>query len=158
MSSEVQAGLTQLDIARSIFSAYCGIPATRLGMYLDGAKVWDPVDLAACRKTLHELIDLTNSVDGLPIDWRRVGQVRAVLDARRERKTWVVETSSGYFLSLDRSYRPVFDGLGVALKGEAAHSACSELRKLNFQNVKAVQRTLVGDEKPVDFHTAWRPR
>ena len=158
MVDEIQAGLIAHDIARSIFASYCGIPATRLGLCLDGAKAWDPSDLAACRKTLHELADLENSVGGVPVDWRKVGQVRIVLEARRALKTFVVSTSSGFFLSLDKAYRPTFDEVGTALTGGGAHQVCGELRKLNYQNVKAVERQLLAGEQSRDFFSAWKPR
>lgn len=155
---EIQAGLNEHDIARSIFASYCGIPATRLGLCLDGAKAWFPADLAACRKTLHELSDLANSAGGIPVDWRKVGQVRIVLERRRALKTFVVSTSSGIFVSLDKSYRPVFDQTGVPLTGEGAHRVCEDLRKLNFGNVKAVERQLLAGEKPKEYFTAWKPQ
>jgi hypothetical protein len=155
---DIQAGLVKYDIARSIFASYCGIPATRLGLYLDGAKAWDPVDLAACQKTLHELTDLANSVSGIPIDFRKVGQVRIVLEARRAQKTWVVQTAAGqFFAGLDAAYRPTFDSTGLALTGEAAHQICGELRKLNYA-ASAVARQLLAGEVSLESRAAWRPR
>ena len=158
MVDEIQAGLIERDIARSIFASYCGIPATRLGLCLDGAKAWDPADLAACRKTLYELADLANSVGGVPVDWRKVGQVQVVLETRRAQRTFVVSTSKELFLGLDSAYRPVFNETGIALTGEGAHRVCSELRKLNYQNVRAVERQLLAGEKSLDFFLAWKPR
>ena len=155
---EIQAGLMQFDIARSIFASYCGIPATRLGLYLDGAKAWDPADLAACRKTMRELTDLANSVGGVPVDWRKVGQVRVVLEARRAQRTWTVRTVPGqFFAGLDAAYRPIFDAAGLALTGESAHSVCSDLRKLNYR-ADAVQRQLLANEQPLEYRAAWKPR
>jgi hypothetical protein len=154
---EIQAGLMDHDIARSIFASYCGIPATRLGLCLDGARAWDPADLAACRKTLHELADLANSAGGIPVDWRKVGLVRNVLESRRAQKTFVVESDKGFFSHLDASYHPVFDQTGVALTGEAAHRICGELRKLNFANVKAMDRQLLAGEQSKEYFTSWKP-
>ena len=158
MADEIQAGLNTHDIARSIFASYCGIPATRLGMYLDGAKAWDPIDLEACRKTLRELTDLANSVGGVPVDWRKVGQVRIVLESRRALKTWVVQTAPGQmFAGLDAAYRPASDSIGLALTGEAAHAVCHELRKLNYC-ADAISRQLLANERSLEFRAAWKPR
>jgi hypothetical protein len=154
---DINGALLQLDIARSIFAAYVGLPATRLGLYLDGARQWDPHDFAVCQKMVGEMLDLSASIGGLPLQWSKVGAIRPVLDARRAEKTWTVETSDGRFCSLDQQYRPVFDAVGVALTGEGAHAVCSELRKLNYV-AKAVQRTLVKDEKSVEFRIAWKPK
>jgi hypothetical protein len=153
---EIQAGLNEHDIARSIFASYCGVPATRLGLCLDGAKAWSPADLAVCQKSLREMLDLAKSVSPLPIDWRKVGLVRNVLEARRASKTFVVTSDQGCFSHLDASYRPIFNETGVALTGEAAHRICGELRKLNFANVKAMDRQLLAGEKSKDFFTAWK--
>jgi hypothetical protein len=158
MVDEIQAGLNTYDIARSIFASYCGIPATRLGMYLDGAKAWDPTDFAACQKTLRELTDLANSVAGIPIDFRKVGLVRTVLEQRRLMKTWVVRISPGqFFAGLDAAYRPVFDSIGLPLLGQAPHEICSELRKLNYK-ADAAQRQLLANEKSLEFRAAWKPQ
>jgi hypothetical protein len=154
---EIQAELNKYDVARSIFASYCGVPATRLGLCLDGARAWDAHDLAACQKVMREMIDLAKSIEPLPIDWRKVGLVRNVLEARRASKTFVVSTSSGLFVSLDKSYRPVFDQTGVPLTGEGAHRVCEELRKLNFGNVKAAERQLLAEERSKDYFAAWKP-
>ena len=155
---EIQAELNKHDVARSIFASYCGVPATRLGLCLDGARAWDAHDLAACQKVMREMLDLAKSVEPLPIDWRKVGLVRNVLEARRASKTFVVSTSSGLFVSLDKSYRPVFDQTGVALTGEGAHRVCEELRKLNYQNVKAVERQLLAGEQSKEYFATWKPQ
>lgn len=157
-TAELQIGLTTLDVAQSVFAAYANVPATRFSQCLAGVKEWDPRDLAACQKTMRELLDLAKSVEPLPVDWRKVGVVRGVLEARRALKTFVVSTSSGLFISLDKSYRPVFDQTGVALTGEGAHRVCGELRKLSYQNVKAVERQLLVGEQPKDFFAAWKPQ
>lgn len=157
-TAELQTGLTVLDVAQSVFAAYANVPATRLSQCLSGVKNWDPSDLSACEKTLREMLDLAKSVEPLPIDWRKVGLVRSVLEARRAFKTWVVRTDSKLFFGLDASYRPTFNETGTALTGEGAHRICSELRKLNYQNVKAVERQLLPGEKSLDFFVAWKPR
>lgn len=158
MTIELQTGLAALDCAQSVFAAYANIPATRLSQCLSGVKNWDPKDLAACEKAMRELIDLAKSVEPLPIDWRKVGLVRGVLESRRVLKTFIVSTSSGLFLALDKAYRPLFNEVGTALTGQGAHRVCEELRKLNFQNVKAVERQLLAGEKSLDFFAAWKPR
>jgi hypothetical protein len=158
LTTEIQTGLATLDCAQSVFAAYANVPATRLSQCLAGVKNWDPKDLAACQKAMNEMLDLAKSIEPLPIDWRKVGLVRTVLEARRALKTWTVSTSSGVFVSLDRSYRPVFDQTGAALTGEAAHRVCGELRKLNYQNVKAVERQILAGEQSKDFFGAWKPR
>ena len=61
------------------------------------------------------------------------------------------------FLGLDGSYRPIFNEVGTALTGEGAHRICGELRKLNYQTVKAVERQLLAGEKSLDFFSAWKP-
>jgi hypothetical protein len=148
---EIQAELNKHDVARSIFASYCGVPATRLGLCLDGARAWDAHDLAACQKVMRELLDLAKSVEPLPIDWRKVGLVRNVLEARRAQKTFVVASDKGFFSHLDASYRPIFNEPGAALTGEAAHRICNELRKLNFGNVRAVERQLLAGEKSKEY-------
>ena len=155
--AELQTGLTTLDIAQSVFAAYANVPATRLSQCLSGVKNWDAQDLAA-QKAMRELLDLAKSVEPLPIDWRKVGLVRTVLEARRALKTFVVSTANGFFASLDKSYHPVFDQTGTALTGEAAHRVCGELRKLSYQNVKAVERQLLVGEQSKEFFVAWKPR
>jgi hypothetical protein len=156
-TAELQTGLATLDVAQSVFAAYANVPATRLSQCLSGVKNWDPKDLAACEKAMREMLDLAKSVEPLPINWGRVGLVRTVLESRRALKTFVVSTSSGLFVSLDKSYRPVFDQTGAALTGEGAHRVCGELRKLSYQNVKAVERQLFAGEQSKDFFTAWKP-
>jgi len=127
---------------------------------LSGVKNWTPQDLSACEKTMREMLDLAKSVEPLPIDWGKVGLVRTVLESRRAQKTWVVMSDNKCFLSLDASYRPTFNETGetgTALTGDGAHRICSELRKLNYQNVKAVERQLLAGEKSLDFFVAWKP-
>ena len=158
LTNEIQTGLAILDCAQSVFAAYANIPATRLSQCLVGVKNWDAGDLAACQKAMREMLDLAKSVEPLPIDWRKVGLVRTVLESRRAFKTWVVRSDRGIFAHLDGAYRPIFNEPGVALTGEAAHRVCSELRKLNYQNVKAVERQLLAGEKSLDFFVAWKPR
>jgi hypothetical protein len=158
LTIEIQTGLTQLDCAQSVFAAYAGVPATRLSQCLSGVKNWDAKDLAACEKALRELLDLAKSVEPLPIDFRKVGLVRAALDARRALKTWVVRTGPGQvFAGLDASYRPVFDATGLPLTGESAHQICSELRKLNYR-ADAISRQLLANEQSLEFRAAWKPR
>jgi hypothetical protein len=157
-TAELQTGLITLDVAQSVFAAYANVPATRLSQCLSGVKNWDPKDLAACEKAMRELIDLAKSVEPLPINWGKVGQVRIVLEARRQQKTWVVQTAPGQiFTGLDAAYRPVFDSTGLALTGEAAHAICNELRKLNYR-ADAVSRQLLANERSLEFRAAWRPR
>jgi hypothetical protein len=155
---EIQTGLTTLDVAQSVFAAYANVPATRLSQCLSGVKEWPAQDLAACQKTMREMIDLAKSVEPLPIHWAKVGLVRSVLESRRLQKTFVVSTASGFFISLDKSYRPQFDQVGAPLTGEGAHRVCEELRKLNYQNVKAMERQLLAGEKSLDFFAAWKPQ
>jgi hypothetical protein len=156
-TAELQTGLITLDVAQSVFAAYANVPATRLSQCLAGVKNWDARDLGACQRALREMIDLAKSVEPLPIDWRKVGLVRNVLEARRASKTFVVSTSSGLFVSLDKSYRPVFDQTGVALTGEGAHRVCEELRKLNYRHVKAVERQLLAGEQSKEYFSTWKP-
>jgi hypothetical protein len=159
MTIDLQAGLTQLGVAQSVFSTgYANVPATRLSQCLNGVRPWDPRDLAACEKALQEMLELAKSVEPLPIDWSKAGQVRVVLEARRALKTWVVQVApEKIFAGLNRAYHPVFDATGLPLTGEAAHNICSELRKLNYQ-AGAVQRQLLAEEVPLEFRAAWRPR
>jgi hypothetical protein len=157
LTTEIQTGLATLDCAQSVFSAYANVPATRLSQCLSGVKTWHAGDLAACQKAMREMLDLAEAVKPLPVDWRKVGLVRSVLEARRALKTFVVSSDSGIFAHLDGAYRPNFNESGVALTGEAAHRVCSELRKLNYQNVRAVQRQLLAGEKSLDFFVAWKP-
>jgi hypothetical protein len=159
LAIDLQSGLNHLGIAQSVFaSGYAGVPATRLSQCLNGVRPWDMKDLAACERALTEMLDLAASVSPLPIDWSQAGKVRTVLESRRMQKTWVVTTSSGIFISLNAAYRPVFDQTGVALTGAGAHRICEELRKLNYQNVKAVERQLLAGETSLDFFSAWKPR
>jgi hypothetical protein len=158
LTTEIQTGLIALDVAQSVFAAYAGVPATRLSQCLSGVKSWDPKDLAACEKALREMLDLAKSVEPLPIDFRKVGLVRTVLESRRMMKTWTVRTAPGQvFAGLDASYRPVFDATGLALTGEAAHQICSELRKLNYR-ADAISRQLLANERSLEFRAAWKPR
>jgi len=156
-TAELQTGLTTLDVAQSVFAAYANVPATRLSQCLTGVKNWDARDLGACQKALREMLDLQKSVEPLPIDWRKVGVVRNVLESRRAQRTFVVTSDKGFFSHLDASYHPVFDQTGVALTGEAAHRTCGELRKLNYQNVKAVERQLLAGEQSKEYFTTWKP-
>jgi hypothetical protein len=159
LTTEIQTGLITLNVAHSVFaSGYAGVPPTRFSQCLNGVKAWDPKDLAACEKAMREMLDLAKSVEPLPIDWSQVGRVKIVLEARRTQKTWVVRSDSKLFFGLDASYRPTFNETGIALTGEGAHRICSELRKLNYQNVKAVERQLLAGEKSLDFFVAWKPR
>jgi hypothetical protein len=155
---DIQTGLQTLDVAQSVFSAYCGVPTTRLSQYLNGVKDWNPQDLAASQKALREMLDLAESVKPLPINWSKVGAVRITLEARRIQKTFVVSSSNGYFVSLDKLYRPTFDQVGTALTGEGAHRVCEELRKLNYQSVKATERQLLIGEISQDFFVDWKPK
>jgi hypothetical protein len=158
LTTEIQTGLIALDVAQSVFASYANVPATRLSQCLSGVKEWSAQDLAACEKALRELLDLAESVKPLPIDFRKVSLVRTVLELRRAQKTWTVRTGPGQiFAGLDASYRPVFDATGLALTGEAAHSICTELRKLNYK-ADAVQRQLLANEQSLEFRAAWRPR
>ena len=157
-TAEIQTGLATLDVAQSVFASYAGVPATRLSQCLSGVKAWDPKDLVACEKALREMLDLAKSVEPLPIAWGKVALVRTVLESRRALKTWTVETAPcRVFAGLDAAYRPAFDSTGLALTGEAAHSICSELRKLNYR-ADAVSRQLLANEQSLEFRAAWRPR